>query len=78
MEGDDGEDNEYVEVSVPTELVRRVVDAITDVMVEWEREKTDAGEDFDALIGNAAAHIAVDFLDTLTLMISKPEQETIQ
>ena len=41
MEGHDGED-EYVEISVPTELVRRVVNAITTVMIEWEREQREA------------------------------------
>jgi len=78
MEGHDGEGNEYVEVSVPTQLVMRVVNAIIDVMVEWERERTEAGEDFDALIGNAAAHVAVDFLDTMTLAVPEPKQETMQ
>ena len=37
MDGDFRE-GEYVEVSVPTELVRRLIDAITDVMQEWQEE----------------------------------------
>lgn len=64
MDRDCGED-EYVEISVPTELVKRVVMAITDVMVQWASEQREAGESFSVLIGNAAMHIAVDYLDTI-------------
>jgi hypothetical protein len=74
MDGDFGEDG-YIEISVPTELVRRVVTAITDVMVEWEREQREAGEKFTALIGNAAVHIAMDYLDTIASVM---DGETIQ
>ena len=74
MDGDFGED-EYVEISVPTELVRRVVTAITDVMVEWEKEQREAGEKFSVLTGNAAMHIAVDYLDTIAGAVTG---ETVQ
>jgi len=74
MEGHDGED-EYVEISVPTELVRRVVDAITSVMIEWEREQREADVSFSALTGNAAMHIAVDYLDTIAVAVAT---ETMQ
>lgn len=74
MDRDCGED-EYVEISVPTELVRRVVESITDVMVQWEREQREAGESFSVLIGNAAMHIAVDYLDTIAGAVTG---ETIQ
>jgi hypothetical protein len=74
MDGDFGED-EYVEVSVPTELVRRVVTAIADVMVEWEQEQREAGENFSVLTGNAAMHIAMDYFDTIASVV---DGETIQ
>jgi hypothetical protein len=66
MEGHDGE-GEYVEISVPTELVRRVISAITDVMIQWEREQREDEGSFSALTGNAAMHIAVDYLDTIAV-----------
>ena len=74
MEGHDGE-GEYVEISVPTELVRRVVNAITTVMIEWEREQREADVSFSALTGNAAMHIAVDYLDTIAVAVAT---ETMQ
>lgn len=74
MDGDFGEDG-YVEISVPTELVKRVVMAITDVMVQWASEQKDAGGTFSVLIGNAAMHIAVDYLDTIS---EKVTGETMQ
>lgn len=74
MDGDLRED-EFVEISVPTELVRRVVTAIADVMVEWEREQREAGENFSALTGHAAMHIAMDYLDTIA---SASDGETLQ
>jgi hypothetical protein len=73
--GEDGYDDEYIEISVPTELVRRVVTAITDVMVEWEKEQREAGEKFSVLTGNAAMHIAMDYLDTIASVV---DGETIQ
>ena len=75
MEGHDGEDGEYIEISVPTELVRRVINAITSVMIEWEREQREVDVSFSALTGNAAMHIAVDYLDTIAGAV---ERETIQ
>jgi hypothetical protein len=74
MDGDFRED-EFVEISVPTELVRRVVTAITDVMVEWEQEQREAGEKFSVLTGNAAMHIAMDYLDTIAVVM---DGETLQ
>jgi hypothetical protein len=74
MDGDFRED-EFVEISVPTELVRRVVTAITDVMVEWEQEQREAGEKFSVLTGNAAMHIAMDYLDTIASVV---DGETLQ
>ena len=75
MEGDFGEDLEYIEVSVPTQLVRRLIDAITDVMQEWGEEAKDRGEVFTALVGNSAMHIAIDFIDA---SIEKLHGETLQ
>lgn len=64
MERDDWEDADgFVEVSVPTELVKRVVNAISAVMREWEMEQREQGEEFNALIGNSAVHLAVRFID---------------
>jgi len=70
--GEDGHDDEYFEVSVPTELVKRLINAISDVMQKWEKESD--GE-FTALIGNAAMHIATDFIDS---NMEKMRGETIQ
>jgi len=74
MDGDFRE-GEYVEVSVPTELVRRLIDAITDVMQEWQEEAKDRGEVFTALVGNSAMHIATDFIDA---SIERLHGETMQ
>ncbi len=74
MDGDFREDG-YVEISVPTELVKRVVMAITDVMVQWASEQKDTGGTFSVLTGNAAMHIAVDYLDTIAGEVTG---ETIQ
>ena len=74
MDGDFRE-GEYVEVSVPTELVRRLIDAITDVMQEWQEEARDRGEVFTALVGNSAMHIATEFIDA---SIEKLYGETMQ
>ncbi len=66
MEDDDWEcegGDEYVEVSVPTELVRRVISGLGDIMQEWERESRLKGEEFNAMIGTSAIHIAVQFMD---------------
>lgn len=71
MGADFGEDGGYVEISVPTQLVGRVVNAIVDVMVQWEQEQSEAGEGFNALTGNAAMHIAVDYLDAIVEAAAK-------
>ena len=64
MERDDWEDaEEFVEISVPTELVKRVVEAISNVMIDWEQEQRDAGIEFNALIGASAVHMAMQFID---------------
>jgi hypothetical protein len=60
MESYDGEGDDYVEVSVPTELVKRLINAISSVMQSWEKESKD---EFNALIGYTAMHIAIDFID---------------
>ena len=65
MDGDFGEDG-YVAVSVPTELVKRLINAISDVMQEWEQE---SNEEFTALVGNTALHIATDFIDASMVKI---------
>jgi hypothetical protein len=63
MERDDWEDaGDYVEVSVPTELVKRVVSAISITMMDWEKEQRDKGEEFNALIGMSAVKLALDFI----------------
>lgn len=65
MERDDWEDaSEYVEVSVPTELVKRVINGVSDIMKEWEAEATSKDQEFNALIGMAAMRIAFDFIET--------------
>jgi hypothetical protein len=74
MDGDFGE-GEFVAVSVPTDLVRRLIDAITDVMQEWEEEAKDRGEIFTALVGNSAMHIATEFIDA---SIENLHGETLQ
>ncbi len=64
MERDDWEDaEELVEVTVPTELVKRVVEAISNVMIEWEDEQRAIGVEFNALIGTSAVHMAMQFID---------------
>jgi len=63
MERDDWDGDEFVEVAIPTELVKRVVNAISAVMREWELERREDGEEFNALIGRSAAHLAVRFID---------------
>lgn len=77
MERDDWEceDDDYVEISVPTELVKRVVNAVSDVMCEWEAEATRKGEDFNLLIGMSAIKLAFDFMDT---SVQRLEKETMQ
>lgn len=63
MERDDWEDpDDYVEVSVPTELVKRVVDAISTTMMQWESEQRAEGEEFNALVGMSAVKLALDFI----------------
>ena len=65
MERDDWEDaSEYVEVSVPTELVKRVINGVSDIMKDWEVEATSQDQEFNALIGMAAMRIAFDFIET--------------
>lgn len=64
MERDNWEDaEEFVEVTVPTELIKRVVEAISDVMIQWEQEQRDVGVEFNALIGASAVHMAMQFID---------------
>jgi hypothetical protein len=64
MERDDWEDaEEFVEVTVPTELVKRVVEAISGVMIQWEDEQRALGVEFNALIGTSAVHMAMQFID---------------
>ena len=64
MERDDWEDaDELGEVTVPTELVKRVVEAISNVMIEWEDEQRAIGVEFNALIGTSAVHMAMQFID---------------
>ena len=76
MERDDWEDNdEFVEVSVPTELVKRVVEAIGGVMMQWQLEQKEKGEEFNALIGASAVHLAMDFMDAC---MARLPNETIQ
>jgi hypothetical protein len=70
--GEDGYDDEYVEVSVPTELIKRLINAISEVMQGWEKE---SGGEFTALIGNTALHIATDFIDA---SMAKIQGETMQ
>jgi hypothetical protein len=72
MESDDWEGDGYVEVSVPTELIKRLINAISGVMQEWEKESK--GE-FTALIGNTAMHIAADFIDA---SMERVQGETMQ
>lgn len=73
--GEDGYDDEYVEVSVPTELVKRLINAISDVMQGWEREAISRGQEFNALIGNSAMHIATNFIDA---SMERIQGETMQ
>lgn len=77
MERDDwyGEDGDYVEVSVPTELVKRVISGMSNIMQEWEGEASGRDEEFSALIGVAAMKIALDFIET---SLSSLEGRTIQ
>jgi len=76
MERDDWEDDEdFVEVTVPTELVKRVVEAISGVMIQWEKEQRDAGVEFNALIGASAVHMAMQFMDAC---MERMPNETIQ
>ena len=76
MERDDWEDDgEFVEISVPTELVKRVVEAIGGVMMQWQVEQKEKGEEFNALIGASAVHIAMDFMDAC---MERLPNETIQ
>ena len=64
MERDDwDEDCEFVEIAVPTELVRRIIEGLSDIMQEWEAEARDKGDEFNAMIGTSAIHIAVQFMD---------------
>jgi hypothetical protein len=72
MDRDFGEDDEYVEVSVPTELIKRLINAIIEVMQDWEKESK--GE-FSPLIGNTALHIATDFI---VASMVKIQGETMQ
>jgi hypothetical protein len=44
-------------------------------MVEWEQEQREAGEKFSVLTGNAAMHIAMDYLDTIASVV---DGETLQ
>lgn len=74
MERDSGEDG-YIEVSVPTELVKRLINAISDVLKEWGKEASDRGEMFTALVGNSAMHIATDFIDA---SMERLQGETLQ
>jgi hypothetical protein len=71
MEGDDGE-GDYIAVSVPTELVKRLINAISGVMQEWEKEHKGG---FTALVGNAAMHIATEFIDA---SMERVQGETMQ
>lgn len=65
MERDDWKDaGDYVEVSVPTELVKRVINGVSDIMKDWEAEATSKDQEFNALIGMAAMRIAFDFIET--------------
>lgn len=76
MEPDNWEDDdEFVEVTVPTELVRRVIAAISDVMMQWESECRDKNEEFNALIGTSAVHMAMRFIDTC---MERMPEETVQ
>lgn len=76
MERDDWADTEeFVEVSVPTELVKRVVEAIGSVMIQWQAEQKEKGEEFNALIGASAVHLAMDFMDAC---MARMPNETIQ
>ena len=50
-------------------------DLSSEFMVRWEREQREAGESFSVLTGNAAMHIAVDYLDTIAGAVTG---ETIQ
>lgn len=77
MERDDWEfpDSEFVEIAIPTELIRRVIASISDTMLEWEEECQRNGTEFNALIGTAAVHAAVRFIDT---SFGQMEGETMQ
>jgi hypothetical protein len=75
MERDNWDDDEFVEVAIPTELVRRVIASISETMMEWENECQINGAEFNALIGTAAVHAAVRFIDT---SFGQMEGETIQ
>lgn len=76
MERDDWEDaGEFVEVTVPTELIKRVVEAISEVMIKWEQEQRDAGQEFNALIGASAVHMAMQFIDNC---MERMPNETMQ
>lgn len=64
MERDDWEDDcDFVEISVPTELVKRIIEGLSDIMQEWEGEAREKGEEFNVMIGTSAIHIAVQFMD---------------
>lgn len=77
MERDDwdGEDCGFVEISVPTELVKRVINGMSDIMQKWEKESADKGDEFTALVGVAAMEIAFDFIKT---SLSSLADRTIQ
>lgn len=76
MEPDDREDDdEFVEVSIPTALIGRLIHAISDVMIQWEAECKAEGGEFNALIGVSAAHMAVDFIDKC---MDRMPNETVQ
>jgi len=40
-----------------------VVEAISNVMIEWEDEQRAIGVEFNALIGTSAVHMAMQFID---------------
>lgn len=69
------DDGDFVEISVPTELVKRVVEAIGGVMMQWQIEQKEKGEEFNALIGASAVRVAMDFMDAC---MERLPNETIQ
>lgn len=77
MERDDWEheDDDYVEVSVPTELVKRVINGVSDVMKDWEEESRNRGDEFNLLIGMSAMRLAFDFIEKSMM---QREGETMQ